>query len=510
MATLSIPRSALPRDELKDWLNRVRYFVLEGQLLPADLWRPRHRVILALLWLHALAIVIVGVLTDHGLLHSLAEGSVVAAMAWLAAWSGRGRRFRSLVASLGLVTASGFLVHLLGGYIEVHFHFFVMVVVIALYQDWVPLLGALAYVVVEHGVVGVLQPTAVYNHPDAWANPWKWALIHGGFVLAASVAAVVNWRLSEAARAHTEHILDSVGEGIIGLDATGHIIFANAAAARILGRAPELLCGKPFDALRVTAPEESGNPAGPSPLAADGQQTVADTWCRDDGAAFPVEYVATPVHNLRGQSGAIVTFRDITERKDLEEQLRQAQKMEAIGQLAGGVAHDFNNLLTAITGFGELLARGLDSGSSQRLYAEEINRAGKRAAALTQQLLAFSRRQVLTPEVLDPRAVVADTERMLRRLIGEDIELVMLLRPDVGQVRVDRGQIQQVLLNLAINTRDAMPQGGTLSIEVASVVADASYARSHLELAPGRYVVLAVTDTGCGMDAATQARVFEP
>ena len=167
MATVSIPQPTLRRHNLKDLLNRIRYAVPEGRPLPLDVWRPRHRVILILLWLHALAIVVIGVIAGYGPLHSLAEGSVVAAMAALAAWPQRGRRFRSLVASIGLVTASGFLVHLLGGYVEVHFHFFVMVVVIALYHDWVPFLGALAYVVVEHGVVGALEPTAVYNHPDA-------------------------------------------------------------------------------------------------------------------------------------------------------------------------------------------------------------------------------------------------------------------------------------------------------------------------------------------------------
>jgi PAS domain S-box-containing protein len=421
-----------------------------------------------------------------------------------------------VVASLGLVTSSGFLVHLVGGYIEVHFHFFVMVIVIALYQDWVPFLAALGYVVLEHGVVGILAPTAVYNHPDAWENPWKWAIIHGAFVLGASIASVVSWRLNEAARTHNEQILSSVGEGILGLDANGNVAFANATATRLLGYEADELCGLPLHTLQSSEDaRQDSSDAASSPLDAilgstGGQSVVTATWRRGDGTTFPIEYVATPVHDVRGRSGAILAFRDISERKGLEEQLRQAQKMDAIGQLAGGVAHDFNNLLTVISGYGELLAQELKSSEPERSYLAEITKAGERATSLTQQLLAFSRRQVLTPELLDLSLVVSDTESMLRRLIGEDIELVVVLRSSVGRVRVDRGQIQQVLLNLAINARDAMPKGGRLTVEVTSTLVDEAYARTHLSLSPGQYAVLIVSDTGCGMDAATRARIFEP
>lgn len=208
--------------------------------------------------------------------------------------------------------------------------------------------------------------------------------------------------------------------------------------------------------------------------------------------------------------GAICMSLDVTDRKQLEEQLRQAQKMEAVGRLAGGIAHDFNNLLMVIQGYADLLTDRLKDGDPARKNAEQIQTAAQRATSLTRQLLAFSRKQMLAPKVLNIYSVVTDMEKILRRLIGEDIQLECSSTTDLGLVKADRSQIEQVILNLAVNARDAMPQGGRLTIETANVELDSSFAHPPAVLAPGKYVMLAVTDNGCGMDAETQTHIFEP
>ena len=201
---------------------------------------------------------------------------------------------------------------------------------------------------------------------------------------------------------------------------------------------------------------------------------------------------------------------DVTERHTLEAQYQQAQKMEAIGRLAGGVAHDFNNLLTVILGFCELLLADLDPDDPRQADIAEIQKAGTSAAGLTRQLLAFSRKEIIEPTLLDLNVVVADMRAMLGRLIGEDVKVVLGLRPELAPVKADRGQVEQIVMNLAVNARDAMPKGGTLTIETANVELDEHYAKTHLAVKPGPYVALTVTDTGTGMTPQVQARLFEP
>src|SRR3989440_10131166 len=184
--------------------------------------------------------------------------------------------------------------------------------------------------------------------------------------------------------------------------------------------------------------------------------------------------------------------------------------MEAVGRLAGGVAHDFNNLLTVITSYSALLLEDLGSDDPKRDDVDQIRKAAEGAAALTRQLLAFSRQQVLRPMALDLKATVAGTEKLLMRLIGEDIQLTTVLAPDLGVVKADPGEIEQIIINLAVNARDAMPTGGRLTIEVANVDMDEAYVRGHAPASPGRYVMLAISDTGIGMDEQTKARIFEP
>jgi two-component system cell cycle sensor histidine kinase/response regulator CckA len=230
---------------------------------------------------------------------------------------------------------------------------------------------------------------------------------------------------------------------------------------------------------------------------------------RADGEVFPVEVLLTPVPDAEGTKLHVV-WRDITERKQLESQLRQAHKMEAIGNLAGGIAHDFNNLLVAINGNADLLQDELGDNSDLLDLTRQIRWAGERAAELTHQLLAFSRKQVLKPVVLDLNTVLAEVNKLLGRLIGENIEIITLASPTPVVARADSGQIEQVLMNLATNARDAMTDGGTLTLEATSRTVDEDTPAGSLHLEPGDYVRLTVSDTGTGMDEETKRRAFDP
>jgi two-component system, cell cycle sensor histidine kinase and response regulator CckA len=224
-----------------------------------------------------------------------------------------------------------------------------------------------------------------------------------------------------------------------------------------------------------------------------------------------MESTASAVRNSEGAvEKLIIVNRDITERKHLEQQLLLSQRLEAVGKLSGGVAHDFNNILGVIIGYSEALQQMMPADDPMREAVDEIEKAGRRAAALTQQLLAFSRKQVLEPKVLDLNSIVADVEKMLRRLIGEDLELEIVPAPALGRVKADRGQIEQVILNLAVNARDAMPHGGKLKIETMNADLNESDARRLRYVIPGHYVMLQVRDTGTGMSAEVQSHIFEP
>jgi two-component system cell cycle sensor histidine kinase/response regulator CckA len=235
------------------------------------------------------------------------------------------------------------------------------------------------------------------------------------------------------------------------------------------------------------------------------------SWKRKDG--LPITVRLSGSASIRGKGGKDVVeviAEDVTERRGLEEQFRQAQKMEAVGRLAGGVAHDFNNLLMVISGYIEVLLTQMVSGDPRRKKAEAIQNATQRASVLTRQLLAFGRKQVLELKVIDLNAVVVDMARLIEPLIGEDVELILLPAGDLGRTKADAGQIEQVIMNLAVNARDAMPNGGKLIIQTSNVELDGAYRRGHVSIQPGPYVMLAVSDTGCGMDGETLSRIFEP
>ena len=279
-----------------------------------------------------------------------------------------------------------------------------------------------------------------------------------------------------------------------------------------LGYAPEELVGRPFAELNILAPEFLDRALTDIRKALDGTtvSSVEYTFLARDGTTRFGEVNNTPLVDQGSIIGATAVVRDITERKALKAQLHQAQKMEAVGRLAGGVAHDFNNLITAITGYTDLLLLNMAPQSESWAFVKEIQRALEQASALTGSLLVFSRKQMMRPEALNLNAVVMGMERMLGRLLGEDVDLVTALSPDIGTVRADPAQSEQMILNLALNARAAMPEGGKLTLETAETELDEAYAQRHLDVEPGHYVMLAVHDTGCGMDEETLSKIFEP
>jgi PAS domain S-box-containing protein len=294
--------------------------------------------------------------------------------------------------------------------------------------------------------------------------------------------------------------------GIYRSTRSGRFLTVNPALIKMLGY------GWAEEMLRLDiARDVYAEPAERERLIRESPRQTEVLWKRRDGARITVRLTSRSIPSLPGEDECYEGLvEDVTEQRNLENQFRQAQRMEAVGRLAGGVAHDFNNVLTAITGYSDLLLEDLGPEDPKRSDVEEIKAAALRAAALTRQLLAFSRKQVLQTRVLDLNEVVQTLDKMLHRLIGEDVKLELALASALGAVRADPGQLEQVILNLAVNSRDAMPSGGKLTLETANVELDDAYVREHTGATSGRFVMLAVSDTGIGMDAETRAHIFEP
>ncbi|HUA16333.1 MAG TPA: ATP-binding protein [Verrucomicrobiae bacterium] len=380
---------------------------------------------------------------------------------------------------------------------------------------------------------------------SAWYGGWKPGLVATSFALTVSayftfagehspaqlrtaiirlslfffVAMLICW-LNAALRAVQENLrrselnfrslVTNAPYGICRCDSTGKILDANPAFLQMLGyNSSEELLGKHIYALYADSDQWF--------TLADMLRTsspfkgLAAEWIRKDGTPTVVRVSGRSVAN--GQRGGVVFelfAEDVTERRALEQQLRQSQKMEAVGRLAGGIAHDFNNLLMVISGYSEFLLERLGGAPELRSPAQEIASASERASSLTRQLLAFSRKQMLAPKIVNLNDIVTENLKMLTRMIGEDIDLVMVPGTNLWSVRADSGQIEQVIMNLAVNARDAMPTGGKLTIETSNITLDDNYARFHAPLQAGDYVMVAISDTGAGMDPETQSHIFEP
>ena len=493
-------------------------------------------------------------------------GGAISSLPIILAVTRPGRSSTRYTIAVGQMLMGALLIHLTGGRIETHFHVFGSLAFLSFYRDWRVLVPATIVVAADHFLRGLLWPQSVYG--ILAASQWRW-LEHAGWVLFEDTFLLIAikrsvsemWDIAERT-AESENLNEGLEAHVVQrtaqLAATNKELESEVAERKLAeealrdseGRYRLLFESNPFpmwvydtEALTFLAVNDAAihhygysseeflamtikdiRPAEDVPALLDniaklsGGPRESGVWRHQtkDGSTINVEITSYPL-SFTGRPAALVLANDITERKRAEDalhrseaQLRQALKMEAIGKLAGGVAHDFNNLLTAINGHSEMCLRRLTPEDPLYRHVDGIRRTGDRAAALTRQLLAFSRKQILQPQVIDLNHIVVELSKMLQRLIGEDIDLLMGLEADLGKVKADPNQLEQVLMNLCVNARDAMPKGGKLTVETSNVQLGEEFAGQHLSAPPGNYVMLAVSDTGCGMDALTQARIFEP
>jgi PAS domain S-box-containing protein len=490
-------------------------------------------------------------------------GGIVTALPVFLANKQPGHILTRHVIAIGQMLMSALLIHLTGGRIETHFHVFGSLAILAFYRDWRVLVSASLVVVVDHLARGLFWPQSVYGVLSA--PIWR-SLEHAGWVVFEVTFLLVSIRKSRSEMmnvAERQARLESLNETFERkvADRTVELTRENLERRQVeqnlkqseaqLARAQQIarMGSWEWDIAqnKVTWSEETARLYGftnedlgshmerclervhpqdvekvRESLAAvvrTGQPFASDHRVQiPDGTERFLHGLGEVIRNDQGKPIRIIgTVQDVTEARRAaqalqrsEEQLRQSQKMEAVGRLAGGVAHDFNNLLTVINGYSGMTLQRMDKANPLRKNAEQIQLAAERAAALTGQLLAFSRKQVLQPRVLQLNDIVSGLEKMLRRLIGEDIEFATVFDPALGNVKADPGQIEQVIINMAVNARDAMPQGGKLTISTANVSLDQASNFRNRSLQVGEYVMLAISDTGVGMTKEVQTHLFEP
>ncbi|HUR62374.1 MAG TPA: PAS domain-containing sensor histidine kinase [Candidatus Thermoplasmatota archaeon] len=397
MAEVHVGEARLARGSL---LTRVRGSLPQGLELPRPTWEARHRTVLWVLALQAVAWTLFGIYQHWMPAVAIIEGGLIGALAYIASIERLSRRFRGAVASLGCVTSSAVLVQFSGGVIEAHFHFFVMVALVALYQDWVPFLLAILYVAVDHGLIGSLAPQWVYNHPDAITHPWKWAAVHAVMVLAECGALVAFWGGAEQAKARSDLVLDSAGEGIVGLGLDGTVTFVNRSAATLARKSPDALIGK---SLAELLREPGGGPWAPP-----GHGTPAEARLQRAGAPdLPVEAIVTPTLRAGAQVGSVVTMRDVSERKAAEREIQSSLSM-----LSATLESTADGILVVDAG-GRIVNTNQKFGEMWRMPADIL------ASRDDQRALAF-----VLGQLKDPEGFLAKVESLYAQPDAESFDLL--------------------------------------------------------------------------------------
>lgn len=489
-------------------VQRLRRALPQGRALPEQIWRRRHRVFLAFLLGHALGLAILSSVTGHTTMFSLGVGTWITLFALLGAIPYWSRKLRASWVSLGFVTSSALLVHLSGGYIEMHFHYFVMVTFLALYQDWTPFLLAVGYVIFQHGLGGLYFPQTVYNHPDAWAHPWKWAFIHAGFLASACIGVIIAWRANESGRARIENLLNSTVEGFLGLDRQGRIIFANRAIEELTGYTVSELTGRPMDVLFLDRlrPDPSGSQqsisAIRSALGSTNEIYVREAMChRRDGGRRIVECRTSPLRDELELSGIVLTLTDITERDRMQRQAAQVSRLATLGQLMSGIAHELKNPLFVLSGHLQLAKEKLEAQEYDTLPndLQQIEGASKRMTQITERFLRLARPELPRQERCSVQRILEEMMRFLgNELMKSQIRVVTSFSPEVPEIWSDPRLLQEAFVNLVLNAMQAIVSAhgqGTLTVTTALVEG---------------WVEVRIQDDGPGILPEHRTQIFNP
>ncbi|MEK6974803.1 MAG: PAS domain-containing sensor histidine kinase [Candidatus Thermoplasmatota archaeon] len=511
-ATPDLVMARTQRGDGRGLLARLRDLLPEGRGLPQEEWRIRHRAVRIFILAHAIGLALFGLWRDElatGLV--IGECLLLAAVGLLAGVRALSRKLRGALAALGCVMASAILVQFWGGVIEAHFHFFVVVALISLYQDWVPFGLAIVFVALDHGVTGVLLPEWVYNHDAAVNDPWRWAIIHAVFVLSECVALIAVWGANEKARAETDRVLRSTGEGLLGVDADCRITFANPAALRMASMGERDLLGKPlYGLLRGN----DGRPAfAPDILRQTEGAFTSDAWLAGgNGTTTPVEILCTPIEGRQHQEGAVVAMRDITDRMHAEQgrlaAKQQASELEHLREVdsfktrfMNMAAHELNTPLTPIKMQMHLLKSHAEEPQleAHKRSIHLLDRNFQRLTGLVGDLLDSSRlqsdRMPIRPVTLDLSAVVTDVTESFRPSAKEmGVRLDADIQGDLT-CGADPDRISQAITNLLSNAMKFTPSGGSVSVQAESL-------NGHIRVK--------VQDTGVGLTAEQAARLFKP